>query len=177
MLPKRLSLFSATLLAVTLPVTGICGPLSQARSLPQGGFPRSLPQGGLRGGAAGLLNGSTPSAALTAALKSSADRYTWVAATIGSNQASRYQLAVSTYGSWRMAITAPRTTRELPGASKTPRMIVTLQSPGPITATRLTSSTRAGKEIQMSISRWKSRLCWMNTRSMSSGRMMGNQPC
>ena len=74
---------------------GLAGPRQGgfARSLPQGGFPRSLPQGGLRGGAAGLLNGSTPSAALTAALKSSADRYTWVAATIGSNQASRYQLA------------------------------------------------------------------------------------
>jgi 4-amino-4-deoxy-L-arabinose transferase-like glycosyltransferase len=59
----------------------------------QGGSARSLPQGGFRGGAAGLLNGSTPNAALTAALKSSADRYTWVAATIGSNQASGYQLA------------------------------------------------------------------------------------
>jgi 4-amino-4-deoxy-L-arabinose transferase-like glycosyltransferase len=59
----------------------------------QGGSARRLPQGGFRGGAEGLLNGSTPSAALTAALKSSADRYTWVAATIGSNQASGYQLA------------------------------------------------------------------------------------
>jgi hypothetical protein len=39
------------------------------------------------------LSGSTPSAALTAALQSSANRYTWVAATVGSNQASGYQLA------------------------------------------------------------------------------------
>ena len=36
MLPKCLSLFSATLLALILPVTAVCGPLSQARSLPQG---------------------------------------------------------------------------------------------------------------------------------------------
>ena len=45
------------------------------------------------GGAGGLLNASRPSAALTAALKANASRYTWVAATVGSNQASGYQLA------------------------------------------------------------------------------------
>src|SRR5205085_5883055 len=64
-----------------------------------GGFAR-LPQngaggarGGTRGRVGGLLSGSTPSAALAAALQSSANRYTWVAATVRSNQASGYQLA------------------------------------------------------------------------------------
>jgi 4-amino-4-deoxy-L-arabinose transferase-like glycosyltransferase len=41
----------------------------------------------------GLLNGSTPSAAFTAALKQGAHGFTWVAATVGSNEASGYQLA------------------------------------------------------------------------------------
>ncbi|MDQ1539360.1 MAG: hypothetical protein QOH29_86 [Actinomycetota bacterium] len=51
--------------------------------------------GGAGGGGAagGLLGGSTPSAALTATLKSGAASYTWVAAAIGSNSASGYQLA------------------------------------------------------------------------------------
>ena len=67
------------------------------------------------------------------------------------------QLADSMYGRWRMPITALRTTREVPGASRMPRMNVTLQRPGPTTATRLISSTSAGNEIQMSTSRWTSR--------------------
>ena len=45
------------------------------------------------GGAGGLLSGSTPSAELTQVLQADASSYTWVAATIGSNSASGYQLA------------------------------------------------------------------------------------
>jgi 4-amino-4-deoxy-L-arabinose transferase-like glycosyltransferase len=45
------------------------------------------------GGPGGLLNGSTPSAALTAALEADSSKYEWVAATIGANEASGYQLA------------------------------------------------------------------------------------
>jgi 4-amino-4-deoxy-L-arabinose transferase-like glycosyltransferase len=45
--------------------------------------------GGMRGG----LNGTTPSAALTALLEKDASSYTWVAATVGSDNASGYQLA------------------------------------------------------------------------------------
>ena len=41
----------------------------------------------------GLLDGSRPSAELTALLARDADRYTWMAAAIGSNVASGYQLA------------------------------------------------------------------------------------
>jgi len=61
-----------------------------AGTLPQGigGATRA---GGMPGG--GLLDGSTPSAALTALLKANAGSYTWVAAAIGSNSASGYQLA------------------------------------------------------------------------------------
>lgn len=44
-------------------------------------------------GAGGLLEGSTPTAAITAMLADHADSYTWVAAAIGSNTASGYQLA------------------------------------------------------------------------------------
>jgi 4-amino-4-deoxy-L-arabinose transferase-like glycosyltransferase len=48
---------------------------------------------GGNGGVGGLLDRSTPGAALTAALEQNASRYTWVAAAVGSNQASGYQLA------------------------------------------------------------------------------------
>ena len=48
--------------------------------------------GGPGGGAGGLLNGSTPSAELVAALEADAGSYTWVAATVGANQAAGYQL-------------------------------------------------------------------------------------
>jgi 4-amino-4-deoxy-L-arabinose transferase-like glycosyltransferase len=45
------------------------------------------------GAAGGLLNSSVPSAALTKLLETDATSYTWVAATVGSNSASGYQLA------------------------------------------------------------------------------------
>lgn len=45
------------------------------------------------GNIGGLLNGSTPSAELVSVLDANASDYTWVAAAIGSNQASGYQLA------------------------------------------------------------------------------------
>jgi 4-amino-4-deoxy-L-arabinose transferase-like glycosyltransferase len=44
------------------------------------------------GGAGGLLNASTPSTAVVSALSASADQYTWVAATIGSQNAAGLQL-------------------------------------------------------------------------------------
>jgi len=50
--------------------------------------------GGPGGGAGGgLLSASTPGAELTAVLRDHADSFTWVAAAIGSNTASGYQLA------------------------------------------------------------------------------------
>lgn len=48
---------------------------------------------GGRGGMGNFLDGSKPSAALTALLNTGAAKYTWVAAAIGSNEASGYQLA------------------------------------------------------------------------------------
>jgi hypothetical protein len=45
------------------------------------------------GGAGGLLQGSSPSAALVTLLQTDAGSYNWVAATVGSNNASGYQLA------------------------------------------------------------------------------------
>lgn len=41
----------------------------------------------------GLLNGSTASSDMIALLEKNADGYAWVAATVGSNNASGYQLA------------------------------------------------------------------------------------
>ncbi|MBP1160652.1 glycosyltransferase family 39 protein [Rhodococcus sp. PvR099] len=54
------------------------------------GGPEQMSGGGPGGG---LLNGSEPSADMTELLEQDADRYTWVAATVGSNSASGYQLA------------------------------------------------------------------------------------
>jgi 4-amino-4-deoxy-L-arabinose transferase-like glycosyltransferase len=48
---------------------------------------------GGRGGLGGLLNSSTPSAALVALLQQDASSYTWVAAAVGSNSAAGVQLA------------------------------------------------------------------------------------
>ncbi len=66
--------------------------------LPQGGAGNGGGFGGAGGargggGAGGLLNASTPSAALKAALLANAKNYTWVAATVGSNNAAGLQLA------------------------------------------------------------------------------------
>lgn len=48
-------------------------------------------RGSARGG--GLLDGSDPGPNIVAALEGNANRYTWVAAAVGSNQASGYQLS------------------------------------------------------------------------------------
>ena len=58
-----------------------------------GGPAGGPPGGGAGGGAGGLLQGSEPSAALTDLLLTDAEAFTWVAATVGSNAASGYQLA------------------------------------------------------------------------------------
>jgi 4-amino-4-deoxy-L-arabinose transferase-like glycosyltransferase len=58
---------------------------------PQGGGLAGPPGGG--GGMGGLLNGSRPSAELVALLERDAGSYTWVAATVGANNAAGYQLA------------------------------------------------------------------------------------
>ncbi|MFI7586036.1 ArnT family glycosyltransferase [Spongisporangium articulatum] len=49
--------------------------------------------GGTGGGMGGLLNGASVDSELAAALTADADSYTWVAATIGSQNAASYQLA------------------------------------------------------------------------------------
>jgi hypothetical protein len=62
-----------------------------------GGTGRVRPFGGFAGrgggGPGGLISGSTPSKSVTEALKAGAAHYTWLAATIGSEDASGYQLA------------------------------------------------------------------------------------
>lgn len=73
------------------------GPDGRGRLAPPGG---GFPPGGFRdggpirpGGMGGLLDSRTPSAQLTALLSTDAGSYTWAAATIGSVNASGYQLA------------------------------------------------------------------------------------
>jgi hypothetical protein len=60
---------------------------------PAGAFGGGGGPAGAPGGLGGLLNGSTPTSELTTALDENASTYTWVAATIGANEASGYQLA------------------------------------------------------------------------------------
>lgn len=79
------------------------GPAGGQGTAPQGTAPQGMQLpgagnggrtgGGTGGAAGGLLNGSTPSAELTELLLEDADDFTWVAAAVGSNSASGYQLA------------------------------------------------------------------------------------
>ncbi|MFD6567965.1 ArnT family glycosyltransferase [Micromonospora profundi] len=73
-------------------------PGGQAPGFPGGGrdggqVPPGGGQGPAGGGMGGLLNAREPSAALRELLERDSASYTWVAATIGSNNASGYQLA------------------------------------------------------------------------------------
>jgi 4-amino-4-deoxy-L-arabinose transferase-like glycosyltransferase len=86
-----------------LPGGGLPGAAGRFAGPPPGGFGGGFAGGagtggtggpGIGGGGAGgLLNASTPSAALVTALKADASSYTWVAAAVGSNTAAGYQLA------------------------------------------------------------------------------------
>ena len=68
---------------------GAPGGIAQGQA--PGGVPGGTAQGG-RGGMGGLLNASTPSTAVVSALSADAERYTWVAAAIGSQNAAGLQL-------------------------------------------------------------------------------------
>jgi 4-amino-4-deoxy-L-arabinose transferase-like glycosyltransferase len=72
---------------------GNFGALRQQFQQQNGGGRFGGPGGGTGGGGGGLLDASTPSAALKAALLDNAKNYTWVAATVGSNNAAGLQLA------------------------------------------------------------------------------------
>jgi 4-amino-4-deoxy-L-arabinose transferase-like glycosyltransferase len=72
------------------PGTGLTvGPGAGLTAGPGGG----LAGGPSRGGMGNLLNATTPGSVLLALLRQDANSYTWAAATIGSNNASGYQLA------------------------------------------------------------------------------------
>ncbi|NUO34976.1 MAG: glycosyltransferase family 39 protein, partial [Dermatophilaceae bacterium] len=66
------------------------GPAGSSRGPGGGGGFQGGPQGG--GGRGGLLDASTPSTAVVAALSANAGKYTWVAAAIGSQTAAGLQL-------------------------------------------------------------------------------------
>ncbi|MER5864793.1 glycosyltransferase family 39 protein [Kitasatospora sp. NPDC002040] len=61
--------------------------------LPQGGPGETLGRGGMGGGMGGLINGAQVSTELADLLKQDADRYTWIAAAVGSQNQASYQLA------------------------------------------------------------------------------------
>jgi 4-amino-4-deoxy-L-arabinose transferase-like glycosyltransferase len=103
-LPRRVG----AVVAATALVAALAGPtaysLATAATAHTGSIPSAGPSettpdgggvmgGGMGGGAGGLLNGSAPTDALTELLLADADDYTWVAATVGANSASGYQLA------------------------------------------------------------------------------------
>ena len=69
------------------PPGGFGGGGATAGQLPTGG------PGGVGGAAGGLLTGSTPGAELVSVLDADSGSYRWVAAAVGSNRASGYQLA------------------------------------------------------------------------------------
>jgi 4-amino-4-deoxy-L-arabinose transferase-like glycosyltransferase len=102
------SLAGPTAYAVETAATPHTGSIPSAGPATTGGFggmptgtpPTTQRQGGAPtggaptgGGAGGLLNGSESTDTITALLQEDADRYTWVAAAVGSNSASGYQLA------------------------------------------------------------------------------------
>jgi 4-amino-4-deoxy-L-arabinose transferase-like glycosyltransferase len=72
---------------------GQTGPQGTAPTVPGGRAGGTGGFGGRAGGGGGLLQASSPSAKLVALLQADAGSYTWVAATVGSNNASGYQLA------------------------------------------------------------------------------------
>ena len=92
---------SYSLATAASPHTGsipTAGPASAGGTGPgalPGGFPGGITGGTTTGASAagGLLDGSTSSAAITSLLQEDASSYTWVAAAVGSNSASGYQLA------------------------------------------------------------------------------------
>ena len=69
------------------------GTATQGQNAPTQGQAQPQPQTATRGGAGGLLNGSTPTAEVTELLQNDADSYTWAAAAVGANNAAGYQLA------------------------------------------------------------------------------------
>lgn len=71
--------------------TGQTQTVPGAATVPNGSSAPGGPGG--QGGPGGLLSSSNPSATLTAMLQKDAQNYTWVAAAIGSQNASGYQLA------------------------------------------------------------------------------------
>jgi 4-amino-4-deoxy-L-arabinose transferase-like glycosyltransferase len=75
--------------------TGGFGPpaAGQGAFMPPTGAANGTRPGGMGGGMGGLLGSTTPSKEVVAALRTDASDYTWVAAAVGSNNASGYQLA------------------------------------------------------------------------------------
>lgn len=74
------------------PAGGFAPPRGQFAGGVPGGF-AGRAAGGFGGGMGGLLSGSSVGTALKALLEQGGSKYTWVAAAVGSNEASGYQLA------------------------------------------------------------------------------------
>jgi 4-amino-4-deoxy-L-arabinose transferase-like glycosyltransferase len=87
----------AILGAATAIAVALAGPaaysLATAAVPHAGAIPSAGPSTGFGGGPPGLLDATTPGAHVRALLSANANNYTWVAATVGSNNAAGYQLA------------------------------------------------------------------------------------
>jgi 4-amino-4-deoxy-L-arabinose transferase-like glycosyltransferase len=94
----RLPGIVVTMLAAVALAVSLAGPgaytLATAASPHGGAIPSVGPSDGRMGAMPGILGSVEPGPALTAALSADADRYTWAAAAVGSNNAAGYQLAV-----------------------------------------------------------------------------------
>ncbi len=94
-LPRRIG----QVVAATAVVAALLGPAAYSLSTAATAHTGSLPSAGPTtrtnqpGGGGGLLEGSESTTAITDLLEADADTYTWVAAAVGSNSASGYQLA------------------------------------------------------------------------------------
>jgi 4-amino-4-deoxy-L-arabinose transferase-like glycosyltransferase len=94
-LPKTVARSVAALSLATCLAGPLAYTIATASTPHTGAIPAVGPAGRGFGqmGPGGLLSAPTPGAGLTAALAADADDYTWVAATLGSNNAAGYQLA------------------------------------------------------------------------------------
>lgn len=90
LIPGRIALVLAVVVALLGPASYSVATAAVPHT---GAIPSAGPTSGFTPNMGGLLDGVTPGTGLTNLLSANASRYTWVAATIGSNNAAGYQLA------------------------------------------------------------------------------------
>ncbi|MFB9377839.1 glycosyltransferase family 39 protein [Kineococcus gynurae] len=115
-----------------------------------GGMPGGM-SGGMRGGMGGLLDTVTPSAAVVETLGADADSYDWVAATIGSNNAAGYQLAMERPV---MAVGGFNGTDPSPTLARFQQLVAEGRVHYWIAATTMASTDTGGSDASVQIQEW-----------------------